>query len=118
MRHHKYNREFKFVQEPEEFSKYSDREFLRFCLGATLYMPGTKDFVNKILNKEIHGLTTIVYCFEDACPEEDVEAAEINVINTLETLSSAIDKGELTYSDLPLIFCRVRTCLLYTSRCV
>lgn len=109
MRHHKYNREFKFVQEPEEFSKYSDREFLRFCLGATLYMPGTKDFVNKILNKEIHGLTTIVYCFEDACPEEDVEAAEINVINTLETLSSAIDKGELTYSDLPLIFCRVRT---------
>ncbi len=109
MRHHKYNKEFKFVQEPEEFSKYSDREFLRFCLGATMYMPGTKDFVNKILNKEIHGLTTIVFCFEDACPEEDVEAAEINVINTLETLSSAIDNGELTYTDVPLIFCRVRS---------
>jgi len=104
-----YNQEFKFVQEPEEFSKYSDREFLRYCLGATMYMPGTKEFVSKILNKAMPALTTMVFCFEDACPEEDVPAAEINVINTLETLSTAIDNGELTYGDLPLIFCRVRS---------
>jgi citrate lyase beta subunit len=109
MRHNQYNNEFKFVHEPEEFSKYSDREFLRYCLGAAMYMPGTKEFASSILNKKMPGLTTMVFCFEDACPEADVPAAEINVINTLETLSTAIDNGELTYGDLPLIFCRVRT---------
>lgn len=109
MIHNKYNQGFEFVQEPEEFSKYSEREFLRYCLGATMYMPGTKYFADKILNREMPELTTMVFCFEDACPEADVSAAEINVINTLEILSKAIDSGELTYRDLPLIFCRVRT---------
>lgn len=108
MRHNDYNREFNFVHEPEEFNKYSKREFLRYCLGATMYMPGTKKFIDKILNKDIAGLTTIVFCFEDACPEGDVAEAEINVINTLETLSNAIDNGKINYDDLPLIFCRVR----------
>ncbi|HHX71728.1 MAG TPA: HpcH/HpaI aldolase/citrate lyase family protein [Clostridiales bacterium] len=109
MKHNQYNQEFKFVKNPEEFSKYTDKDFLRFCLGAAMYMPGTNEFVSKILNKEMPELTTMVFCFEDACPESDVPAAEKNVINTLETLSAAIDKGELNYSDLPLIFCRVRS---------
>ena len=41
MRHNQYNKEFRFVHEPEEFTKYTDREFLRFCLAA-MYMPGTR----------------------------------------------------------------------------
>ena len=49
MRHHRYNPDFKFAVSPEEFNKYSDREFLQYCLGATMYMPGTKDFSHKIL---------------------------------------------------------------------
>ena len=44
MRHHLYNPDFKFVVEPEVFDKYTDRELLQYCLGATMYMPGTKDF--------------------------------------------------------------------------
>lgn len=108
MKHNDYSRDFKLFKEAEEFSKYSDREFLRYCLGAAMYMPGTKDFVSKILKQEISGLTTIVFCFEDACPEADVPAAEKNVLNTLEILSAAIDNGEFSYNKLPLIFCRVR----------
>lgn len=108
MRHNTYNSNFRFVAEPEEFTKYTDRDFLRYCLGAAMYMPGTKDFTQKIMNKGMPGLTTMVFCFEDACPEDDVPAAEINVVKTLETLSTAIDEGRLTQNDLPLIFCRVR----------
>lgn len=108
MRHHLYNPEFKFVRDPESFSKHTDLELLRYCLGATMYMPGTKDFLNKIINCEMPGLTTMVMCFEDACKEEDVPAAEENVHNLLEKLADAVDKGEIDEKELPLIFCRVR----------
>ena len=108
MRHHRYNPDFKFVIEPEDFDKYSDKELLQYCLGSTMYMPGTKDFTSKILNDETPGLTSMVFCFEDACPEELVDDAEKNVLQTLDCLSSALDDGRLTYDTLPLIFCRVR----------
>ena len=58
----------------------------------------------KILNHEMPGLTSMVFCFEDACPEGQVEEAEKNVIHVLDVLSTALDNGELTYEDLPLIF--------------
>lgn len=109
MRHHRYNPDFRFVVEPEEFNKYSDKELLQYCLGATMYMPGTKDFSSKILNRELPGLTSMVFCFEDACPEELVPEAERNVLHLLDVLSSALDSEALTYDDLPLIFCRVRS---------
>lgn len=108
MKHHKYNPDFKFVVEPEEFTKYSDKVFLQYCLGAAIYMPGTKDFTKKILNQEIPGLTSMVFCFEDACPEEQVEEAEQNVLQVLGKLSVAIEDGRIAIDDLPLIFCRVR----------
>lgn len=108
MRHHRYNPDFRFVVEPEEFNKHSYKELLQYCLGATMYMPGTKDFSSKILNKELPGLTSMVFCFEDACPEELVPEAERNVLHLLDTLSTALDSGELAVDDLPLIFCRVR----------
>ena len=109
MRHHKYNPDFKFVKQPEEFNKYTDREVLQYCLGATMYMPGTKDFSQKILDHQLPGLTSMVFCFEDACPEGRVEEAEKNVIHVLDVLATALDNGSLTYDDLPLIFCRVRS---------
>lgn len=108
MRHHLYNKEFEFVLSPEEFDKNTSKELLQYCLGATMYMPGIKDFTNKIINNEIVGLTTIVMCFEDACREEDVNAAEENVHCLLERISDAISNGIMSKSDLPLIFCRVR----------
>ncbi|MDD6060668.1 MAG: HpcH/HpaI aldolase/citrate lyase family protein [Ruminococcus sp.] len=108
MRHQRYNPDFKFVKLPENFNKYTDRELLQYCLGATMYMPGTKDFLPKILNCAMPGLTTIVFCFEDACAESEVPAAEENVLRTLDAISTAIDNGTLNQDDVPLIFCRVR----------
>ena len=108
MRHHLYNPDFKFVVEPENFNKYTDKELLQYCLGATMYMPGTKDFAPKILSNAMPGLTTIVLCFEDACPEDRVPEAEENVHRLLDTVTSAVDDGSLDADKVPLIFVRVR----------
>ena len=84
MRHHLYNANYSFVIPPEEFSRDSDRVFLQYCLGATMYMPGTRDFTAEIINKKYPGLTSVVMCFEDACRACDVEKAETNVIKMLD----------------------------------
>ena len=73
-----------------------------------MYMPGTKDFAQAIIDKKYPGLTSMVMCFEDACKKEDVPAAEVNCIHVLETLREKEHAGELKYEDIPLIFFRVR----------
>lgn len=108
MKHQQYNPDFNFVVPPENFNKYTDKELLQYCLGATMYMPGTKEFLPKILNRSFPGLTTMVFCFEDACAESDVPAAEENVLATLDALGTAIENNEISQDDIPLIFCRIR----------
>ena len=108
MRHHAHQPSSKFVIEPMNFDKYTDQEMLRYCLGATMYMPGTKDFLQPILDKKYPGLTSMVMCFEDACKEELVPEAERNVINLLDKLNEQLDKGTIAYNEIPLIIFRVR----------
>lgn len=108
MRHHLYNSDFKFVVDPEHFNKYTDRELLQYCLGATMYMPGFKDFTQKVLDHAMPSLTTMVLCFEDACPEEKVPEAMENVHHLLSTVTEAVDRGELDPDFVPLIFVRIR----------
>jgi len=103
-----YNPGFEFVREPERFDKYTDLELLRYCLGATMYMPGYKDFTPKILDHAMPGLTTMVLCFEDACPEERVPEAMENVHHLLSTVTEAVDDGRLNPEFVPLIFVRIR----------
>lgn len=109
MKHHQYNPSYNFVKAPVDFNKYTDRELLQYCLGATMYMPGTKDFAQAVIDKKYPGLTSMVMCFEDACKEEDVPAAEINCIHVLDTLADNVENGTLKYEDIPLIFFRVRS---------
>lgn len=73
-----------------------------------MYMPGFKDFTSKILEHSMPGLTTMVLCFEDACPEDRVEEAMENVHNMLATVTDAVDEGKLDPDFVPLIFVRVR----------
>lgn len=108
MRHHINKPDSTFITKPIEFDKYTERELLRYCLGATMYMPGTKDFLQAIISKKYPGLTSMVMCFEDACREEDVPAAEDNVIDLLDSLNDKINNGDVLYSDIPLIMFRVR----------
>ena len=108
MRHHANQPSSKFVLEPVNFDKYTDKRMLQYCLGATMYMPGTKDFLQPILTKKYPGLTSMVMCFEDACKEELVPEAERNVINLLDSLNDELDKGTIGYDEIPLIIFRVR----------
>lgn len=109
MRHLQGATGFIFIHEPEAFNKYTEKDFLQFCPGATMYMPAVKDFTDKIVTRQMKDLTTIVMCFEDACPKDRVPEAEENVLNMLDSLSEAVDSGVLDYNDIPLIFCRVRS---------
>ena len=108
MIHHQYNPNYKFVKEPVEFNKYTESGLLKYCLGATMYMPGTKDFAQAIIDKRYPGLTSMVMCFEAACKPEEIPVAEQNSVRLLEALYEAIQAGKLNQDDIPLIFFRVR----------
>ncbi len=108
MRHHASQPGSKFVMEPVNFDKYTERDLLRYCLGATMYMPGTRDFLQPILTKKYPGLTSMVMCFEDACREELVPEAERNVIHLLDQLNAELERGSIRYEEIPLIIFRVR----------
>lgn len=109
MRHNNFTNKIRFIKEPISFNRYSNRDILQYCLGATLYMPGTKDCSGKILNKEIPGLTSMVMCFEDAIKEEELTFAEENSISFLNIIANELEKGSISLDELPLLFFRVRS---------
>lgn len=115
MKHNQYNNGFKFVSEPIEFNKNTDKEQLKYCLGATLYMPAIQNILPKILGKTIPGMTTIVMCFEDALKEVDIPKAEENVLLVLEKLSDMIESNEITLNEIPLLFLRMRNAEFFIS---
>lgn len=102
-----YNQGFNFVKAPMEFNKSTERDTLQYCLGATLYMPGTKDIREKVINHELP-VTSFVMCCEDAIKEEDLPAAEQNILDTMDYFADQIEAGKITQDDIPLIFMRVR----------
>lgn len=109
MRHHRYNPEFQFVKDPVDFDRNTDPKLLRYCLGATMYMPGYQDFAQKIIDEWLPGLTSMVLCFEDACPKERLAEAEENSLALLDTVATALEEGTVDPGHVPLIFCRVRS---------
>jgi citrate lyase beta subunit len=108
MLHNSYNKDFEFVVNPEPFNKYTDRDFLQYCLGGTLYMPGTQQIFEKVCEHKLRDVASIVMCLEDACKEEDLPMAEANIRKHLDGFNEKIGKGDLSVDDLPLIFVRVR----------
>lgn len=108
MKHNQFNPNFAFVHEPLEFNKFSEKSLLQYCLGATLYMPGTRDVTQKVMNDGFVGLTSMVMCFEDAIPEEMVPEAEENTLRHLTDLAEAIRQRKISHDDIPLTFLRVR----------
>lgn len=107
MKFHSYNSNFEFVKPPVEFNKYTERDILQYCLGGTLYMPGTKDIKDKVINHKLD-VTSFVMCCEDAIKAEDLPVAEKNIFEHLDFFADKIEAGELSYDDIPLIFVRVR----------
>jgi citrate lyase beta subunit len=98
-----------FFQKPQTFNKYSNRELLSYGLGATLYMPATRPNIHQeILSKKHEGLTSLVIDLEDAVGDNEVLGAEVLLIEELLKLSGELNKGFLSFEDLPLMFIRIR----------
>ena len=71
-------------------------------------MPGTKVVLDKIRKKNLDTLSSMVMCFEDAIQVTEVERAEDNVLNHLDTLRQALENSSISIDEIPLIFLRVR----------
>ena len=108
MRHNQYDIDFSFVKEPMHFNKYTEKDLLAYCLGATLYMPAIRPFSENVLTKKIPGLTSMVMCFEDSIDASMVGAAEENATAQMTILLQALEQGKITEDDLPLMFFRAR----------
>lgn len=98
-----------FFREPLEFTRFSDPSLLRYCLGGTLYMPSTRSVMDKIVDRQMHNVRSMVMCFEDAIRPEDLASGENNVLEQLEYLADRVADGTLDDCDVPLIFLRVRS---------
>ncbi|EDY42589.1 HpcH/HpaI aldolase/citrate lyase family protein [Streptomyces sp. SPB074] len=93
-----------FHREPRAFAADSPPEFLATALGATLYTPATRPRLAEDVRKQAaRGTVSMVLCLEDSISDEDVPAAERNLVQQLGTLAAAPADA------LPLLFVRVRT---------
>ncbi len=102
-------KEATFFKTPESFDKETPREILSYALGATLYMPGTRETIAKdILSKKNMGLASTVFCLEDSIGDSEVPFAETNLTNQVQEIYKALGNREIEPDDLPLIFIRVR----------
>ncbi|SDB93705.1 Citrate lyase beta subunit [Sanguibacter gelidistatuariae] len=91
-----------FFRAPEQFTVDSDPQILAMALGATLYSPGTRPNLAKDIAKQAaRGVVSLVVCLEDSISDEDVPAAEINVVEQLRAYAQTDASG-------PLLFIRVR----------
>lgn len=99
-----------FYRQPQEFTKYSDRELLSYALGATLYMPATRPHLHQeILSKKHSGLTSLVIDLEDAVGDHQVVRAEADFVFEIHKLHEEIQKQYISAAELPLMFFRVRS---------
>ena len=98
-----------FFKAPESFDKNTPRDILSYALGATLYMPGTRETIaSDIISKKNSGLASTVLCLEDSIGDSEVSAAEDNIISQVKKINLALSHQEIDFADLPLIFIRVR----------
>jgi citrate lyase beta subunit len=91
-----------FHQAPGSFDRDSERSVLAHALGATLYVPATKeDLAGAVRRQAAAGAKSMVIDLEDAIPDASVESALTSTQLTLRDL----------YDDPPesLVFVRVRS---------
>lgn len=95
-----------FLIPPEKLHPHTDPSLLAVALGATLYSPANRQNLAKSVMKQSEsGCLSIVLCLEDAIPDDDLESAEVNLIEALAELSSQPDPER----SMPLLFIRCRT---------
>lgn len=98
-----------FYLEPQHFTKYTNKEQLRYCVGAALYMPATRATIaEEIICRKHPALTTIILDLEDALSDDEVADGLHQLKTTVTALEKAISCSALAIDHLPLLFIRVR----------
>lgn len=91
-----------FDRAPHVFGRDSDPQTLAAALGATLYVPATRqDLARSIVKQAQRGVVSMVICLEDSVPDHAVAAAEQNLVRALRVHEDSGHAG-------PLLFIRVR----------
>lgn len=81
-----------FFQEPCEFDADSPARLLAAALGATLYSPATRPrLADDIVKQAGLGVVSMVLCLEDSIGDEDVPAAEENLVRQFTELAARPD---------------------------
>ncbi len=92
---------------PEEIASTGDRLLVATALGATLYAPGTRrSLAEDVRRRAAAGVTSMVLCLEDSIADDEVPAAEENVIDALRDIASDPPPGP---GGMPMVFVRVRS---------
>lgn len=98
-----------FYEAPCSFTKYTEKQLLRYCLGAALYMPATRaKIADEVIQRKHTALTTIILDLEDALGDDEVEQGLWQLRATINELQEALASGVLSFEGLPLLFVRVR----------
>ena len=92
---------------PKEIDRRGDRRLVATALGATLYAPGTRPTLADDVRRQTGaGVASMVLCLEDAISDDEVPAAEANVVRALNDLGDDPPRA----GDGPgLVFVRVRS---------
>lgn len=99
-----------FFKRPAAVHSLTPRHVLAHALGATLYMPATRqDIADMLLSQKYEALCSVVFCLEDAIGDQEVDMAEQNLVAQLTFLSEKLTHSPETAEHLPLLFIRVRS---------
>lgn len=99
-----------FYIKPEHINKSIEKKILAYSLGATLYMPSTRNKIaEEIINNKNLGIKSIAIDLEDAIGDEEVEKAEKSLFKTFESLNSSFYQNLININSIPFIFIRVRS---------
>lgn len=75
-----------FAREPEEIGRSAERDLRAVALGATLYSPATRPTLDAdIARRAAGGVLSHVLCLEDSVADDQVEAAERNLVTQLQS---------------------------------
>jgi len=92
-----------------EWDKNSEKEILKYAVGALLYTPASHASIAESICRQIDkNIKSITLCLEDSIRDEGLEYAEKNLHDILAKIYSAVFNGSLKLSNVPLIFIRVR----------
>ncbi|MBA2552281.1 MAG: HpcH/HpaI aldolase/citrate lyase family protein [Geodermatophilaceae bacterium] len=79
-----------FVREPEEIGRGAELELRAIALGATLYSPANRPtLADDIVKRAAAGVLSHVLCLEDAVADDQVEAAEANLVAQLQAYADS-----------------------------